>query len=316
MRELVEALPSGSGRRRVLYLASGAHLGAAGAVRGPAGRGACELVLTEVDPAVQGAIGGFLGELVRLELASALDVGDPLGASGGSRSWRLRLGSHPVTVTLRVEGRGPGGAPPPLIRASDLAGADLVISHDWSGDPLSNLRVVYDLLVAARAAGGRAPLLMVEDLEQHPYPVDLSFFSPRARTRLPYGHRTSGAGVGRHGAVELGEPLFGGGVLLGFAAPWWREVDPDTLEGLFNFLLFNQFDDQRRTSSRAARGQWWRRPCSTGGRGSAAVPSATGTWPRSPGPGNACSTPRRLSPPASSRPFAGASPAGCSSTVA
>ena len=34
-------------------------------------------------------------------------------------------------------------------------------------------------------------------------------------------------------------------MLLGFAAPWWREVDPDTLEGLFNFLLFNQFDDQR-----------------------------------------------------------------------
>lgn len=244
MRELVEALPREERPRRVLYLASGAHLAPLALCEALPAGAPCDLTMTEVDPTVQGGIGDLLGELVRLGLASGLEAGEPLSA-GGSRTWRLRLGSHPVTVTLRVERRGPGGASPPLIRASDLAGADLVISHDWSGDPLFNLRVVYDLLVAARAAAGRAPMLMVEDLERHPYPVDLSFFSPRARTGQPYGHRTSGAGVGRHGAVELGEPLFGGGVLLGFAAPWWQKVDPEALEGFLNFLLFNQFDDQR-----------------------------------------------------------------------
>jgi len=244
MRELVEALPLEERPRRVLYLASGAHLAPLALCEALPEGASCDLTMTEVDPSVQGEIGDLLGELVRLELASGLEVGEPL-PGGGSRTWRLRLGSHPVSVTLRVEPRGPDGMPPRLIRASDLAGADLVVSHDWSGDPLSNLRVVYDLLVAARAAGGRAPRLMIEDLERHPYPVDLSFFSPLARTGQPYGHRTSGAGVGRHGTVELGEPLFGGGVILGFAATWWRKVDPEALEGFFNFLLFNQFDDQR-----------------------------------------------------------------------
>jgi len=33
--------------------------------------------------------------------------------------------------------------------------------------------------------------------------------------------------------------------VLGFADPWWRTVDPASLEDVLNFLVFNQFDNQR-----------------------------------------------------------------------
>jgi hypothetical protein len=144
-----------------------------------------------------------------------------------------------VELTLGVS------RPGPLVRAPDLAASDLVVSHDWSGDPLVNLRLIWEYLEAAREIAPPAPPLMMEDLERHPYPIDLSLFAPLARTAAAYGHRTSDAGVGRHGRVELGVPLFSGGVVLGLDDPWWREIGSQTLRDVFNFLVFNQFGNHR-----------------------------------------------------------------------
>jgi hypothetical protein len=87
---------------------------------------------------------------------------------------------------------------------------------------------------------------MIEDLERHPYPVDLSFFSPIARTARPYGHRASRDGSFGHDGDELGLPLFGGGVVLAFRGRWWRHASERDLLSFFDFLLVNEFDSERR----------------------------------------------------------------------
>jgi hypothetical protein len=201
--------------------------------------------MTELDAGVQDAVDRGLARLAAARVARELDRGEPLPARGGRRRWAFGLGGHPTAVTLVA--RGPGGTSgrPALVHAEDLEDVDLVVSHDWSGDPLVNLRVVLELLDAVRRRGGPAPLLMLEDLERHPYPIDLSLFGPRARSARPYGHRTSEAGVGQHGTVELGTPLFGGAVLLGFGDPWWREVPWDTVLGVAEFLVLHQFGTAR-----------------------------------------------------------------------
>lgn len=241
--ELVAGLPAARRPSHIVYLASGGHLAALSACIGvPAGQ-PCTLVFTEIDPTAQAEISGGLAALAAAGVVGDVDAGPALTGAAGARTWRLHLAGRPVTLTLDVAAAADD---PPVVRPELLEGADLVISHDWSGDPLGNLQVVHWLLAAVRTAKlARAPLLMIEDLEAHPYPVDLALFTLLARTREPYGHRASEAGLGRHGDAELGTPLFGGGVVLGFDDPWWREVDDATLTGTLDLLLLSAFDDQR-----------------------------------------------------------------------
>ncbi len=242
--ELVAALPEDRRPADILYLASGSHLGALAACSGlPAGI-PCRLVFTEVDAAVQQDLAAGFAALAAAGAVSDVESGRPLGEAGGRRRWRFALDGRPVSLTLDVV---PPGDDPPLVRPELLRDADLVISHDWSGDPIGNLEVIRELLAAADAAGLEGPpLLMIEDLEAHPYPVDLTLLGPLARTSAPYGHRGSDAGLGRHGEVELGTPLFGGGVVLGFGDGWWRNVGDRQRAAVLDLLLLSEFDDRRR----------------------------------------------------------------------
>ncbi len=246
MLEMVTALPPAERPASILYLAAGSHLAPLDLCEALPAGAPCTLRLTEINPAVQGPIQGLLETLRLAGTISDLVPGDTITGPAGERRWRFGLAGHPVTLELVVRTAGEGGAPPPLVLAADLDQARLVVSHDLTGDPLGNLRVIQQYMLAAREADlFPPPPLMMEDLERHPYPVDLSLFVPRARSALPYGHRTSDAGVGRHGGVELGPPLFAGGVLLTFSDPWWREVEPATLAGVLDFLLLNESDTRR-----------------------------------------------------------------------
>lgn len=242
-RDLARKLPPRERPRRILYLASGSHLAPLALCEAlPAGE-PCDVTLTEIDGTVREPIAALLRALAR---ARTVDRLEPDGGEDQRNSrWTFRLGTHPVVLELQLAAAPPGATSPVPARIPD--GTDLVVSHDWSGDPLANLRLVFDLLVSARSRPGQpAPLLMIEDLERHPYPIDLSFFSPVARTSLPYGHRSSRDGSTGHGGDELGAPLFGGGVVLGFRGRWWREATRPDLLSFFDFLLFNEFDSQRR----------------------------------------------------------------------
>lgn len=242
-RDLARQLPPRQRPRRIVYLASGSHLAPLALCEALPPGEACHLTLTEVDGAVREPIAALLGALSRARAIERLESGG--GRSGPLARWTFRLGTHPVALELLVTPPLPGATSPVPARIPD--GTDLVVSHDWSGDPLPNLRLVHDLLVAARTRPGPpAPLLMVEDLQRHPYPVDLSFFTPLARTPLPYGHRSSRDGSTGHGGDELGAPLFGGAVVLGFRERWWREASQPDLLSFFDFLLFNEFDSGRR----------------------------------------------------------------------
>ena len=235
MVDLVAQLPSDRRPRSLLYLAGGSHLAPLALCELlPAGE-PCVLVSTDVDPAVATRIGRGLAELAGADRIADLEA--------GSSHWRFRLAGHPVELKLQPV---PAGSVPDVDPAW-LEHADLVITHDWSGDPLECLRVVYRVLVAARSAEPEhTPMLMLEDLERHPYPIDLGLLSPLARTTAPYGHRGSLPGQAGHGATEVGAPQFGGAVLLGLSDPWWRKVSPTTLRAVFDLLLFNEFGDQRR----------------------------------------------------------------------
>jgi hypothetical protein len=242
MADLVSDLPESRRPSRLLYLASGSHLAPLVICDALPGEVPCALTYTEVDASVQHPLQRGLEALAAANVVGDVEAGEPLEGPG-SRVWRFRQGGRPVTLTLRVQ--APAADRPRLVRAADLGATDLVLSHDWSGDPLINLEVILQLLIAARAKPDPPPMLMIEDLSRHPYPVDLSLFGPVARTRHAFGHRTSDAGLGHHGSVELGPSLFGGGVLLGFAPDWWRRLDLAALEGVFDLLLFSQFDVHR-----------------------------------------------------------------------
>jgi hypothetical protein len=243
MVELVRSMPQAVRPTRILYLASGAHLAPLALCELLAPGASCVLKLTEVDGSIEVDIADTLQSMANEGWLKGLAAGPALAGKPGIRNWSFELSGHEVALFLAVA--RPGSKESALITTEKLKDVDLVISHDWSGDPLINLRVIYELLGAARGRSIQPPLLMLEDLEAHPFPVDLSLFVPVARASRPYGHRSSEAGVGRHGRVELGVPLFGGGVLLSFADPWWRRVDQSQLEGVCNFLLFAPFDNER-----------------------------------------------------------------------
>jgi hypothetical protein len=237
----VKALPEHARPSRFLYLASGAHLAPLALCELIPDDRPCELVFTEVDPEVgrrihvaltAAAQAGRLTELV----SPAAPVDPP------SRSWGFSADGRVVRLELRVRPEADS-----LVAADDLRDTDLVINHDWSGDPLGNLRVIDEFLYAVHSAGLETPpMLMIEDLEAHPFPVPLGLFSPVTRGNGDYGHRTSDEGVGLHGTVELGPALFGGAVILDFSDAWWRNLDTDRRRAVLDLLLLAGCDDRRR----------------------------------------------------------------------
>ncbi len=241
MWELVCALPPRRRPRRILYPASGVHLAPLVLCEALPDGVPCRLDLTEVDATVAGPIGDLLSVLENGRV-----VRDLHRIQGDATEWRFRLSGHPVRLRLILRRAPPRGSPP-LLTPQLLAGHQMVVSHDWAGDPVGNLRVVFWFLRAARALPREeVPMLMMENLEAHPFPVDLGLLGVLATTGEDYGHRVGPRGIGRHTSLELGEPIFGGGVLLGFHDPWWREVSEEDLEAVLDLLIFSRFGWGRR----------------------------------------------------------------------
>lgn len=239
MSALVERLSPAERPSRITYIASGDHLAPLILCEAlPEGKD-CEILMTEIDAGVQEGISAGLEDLEREGCIAGLERVQEISGSFGEADWAFRLAAHRIRLRLLVADPSRHSG---LIRPDLLEGRDLVISHDWAGDPLGNLQVIRQFLERARKIAGPPPMLMIENLEAHPYPVDLEFFGPRARSDLPYGHRDADEGAGRHGRIELGQPVFGGGILLGFDDPWWKNISDSDLDLFFDFLLFNEFD--------------------------------------------------------------------------
>ena len=230
MVDLVAQLPEERRPRRILYLAGGTHLAPIALCELLPAGSPCFLTYTEADPAIRERVAAALDEL------ATAHVVDDLAFEGGRA--RFSIAGHPVSLTVEPV---PGG-PLPVVEAGWLRQTDLVITHDWSGDPLENLRVVLELLQANREARlPDPPLLMIEDLELHPYLIDLGLFSPVARSSGDYGHRGRVAGPGGPYDDERGPALFGGAAMLAFTDRWWQSVPDATLRAVFDVLLFSEF---------------------------------------------------------------------------
>jgi len=240
MQDLVGQLPPGERPRRILYAASGSHLAPLSLCEADPGAAPYRFLYTEIDAS---AAAELREGLLFLQERGVLNRLDGPKEEGRKISWTFGMGRHEVSLALLVDPSGFRKEGNRLYPAGALADADLVIQHDWAGDQVENLRLVYEFLLSVESRS-RVPLLMIEDLEAHPYPVDLRLFVPVAGTRLPYGHRSSPGTLG-HGKSELGTPLYGGGVILGFRNPWWRGRGGPALRGVFDFLLFHEFGIRR-----------------------------------------------------------------------
>jgi hypothetical protein len=240
--EAFSALWEGLGWRRdplrVLYLASGSHLAPLVLLFSGAPAREAEFVFTEIDPAVPGRVRLALRRLEKHGLKGLKER-----AEGAETVFTFTFG--PTRATLRIVmgpkgGSGAGAAP---FTSAELERADVVITHDWAGDQRDNLALLADLMRAGCASRRQRPLaVFMEDMEAHPFPVDLAMFHPEVRTPLPYGHLDhvrlpDGARL----KAEDGLALYGGAVVLTPDWKAWCALGPRPMETVFNVLLFSDF---------------------------------------------------------------------------
>ncbi|MGC8763508.1 MAG: hypothetical protein ACP5VN_07750 [Acidobacteriota bacterium] len=224
----------------VAYPASGAHLAPLALCESDRGNRPYLFLYFDPGSARGGELAAGLEKLAQLGLVTSLrqEEGD------GGRRFRFRMGQHPVEVRFRV-------TPPtdPLAPLEELGeamgGISAVVVHDWSGDPYENLELLYRYVrMLRKTRPAKPPLLVMEDLRRHPYPVDLALFSPVASSQKPYGHR--GPAADCRGEAELGPPLFEGAVVLSFRDRWWERASDADLPWIFDFLWFSLCDEERR----------------------------------------------------------------------
>lgn len=225
----------------VAYPASGDHLAPLALCEADRSARPYRFLLGDSDAARARELARGLKELEGEGLLRGL--AEETGRRPGETRWKARLGRHPLEVVFRVT----AASPLSLVEEEWKGGGRIqaVVVHDWSGDPFENLHMLYGFVRLLRGrAAAPVPLLLLEDLERHPYPVDLTLFSPAARTGLPYGHR--GKKEGCEDGEELGTPLFGGAVALSFSDRWWERVSEGDLPWVFDFLWFSLCDEERR----------------------------------------------------------------------
>lgn len=224
----------------VVYPASGSHLAPLALCEADGGRRSYRFLYFDSDETRGGEIAEGLARLAAEGGVTSLREEE----EGAGRVFRFRLGGHPVE--LRFQATPPEDPMAPLEGlGGNLAGVSVVLVHDWSGDPYENLELLYRYVrLLRKARPEKPPLLVLEDLRRHPYPVDLALFSPVAHSARPYGHR--GPAADCRGEAELGAPLFGGAVVLSFQDRWWERASEADLPWIFDFLWFSLCDEERR----------------------------------------------------------------------
>jgi hypothetical protein len=241
-REAFSALWEGLGwqrdRLRVLYIASGSHLAPLTLLFSGAPVKEAEFTFTEIDPAVPGRIRTLLRRLERLGLKDLAER-----ASGRETVFTFACGVTRTTLRIILGPKGGAGAGETPFTREDLERSDVVMTHDWAGDQHDNLALLFDIVRTACASRRERPLaVFMEDLEAHPFPVDLTLFHPAARTPLPYGHlEHASLPDGTQLRAENGPALYGGAVAL---VPDWKALcalNPSQMETVFNVLLFSDF---------------------------------------------------------------------------
>ena len=247
MADLVARIAWDKRPTAILYAASGAHMAPLDIAAWYPCSSKYQFVYTDVNHGVQADIQGFLDLLKESKSIKSLEGGLPITGDSGETTWNFKMGEDPASLKLIVSKDGFSKRGNRLFPADALKGIEMVINHDWSGDQQENLKLIYDFLVTVKDGNvQKIPFFAIENLEAHPYPVDLTFFEKIADTVKPYGQREPiPVPEGIKEKLELGTPLYGGGAVLSFGTPWWRKLDAGTLKGFCDFLLFCEFDNER-----------------------------------------------------------------------
>jgi hypothetical protein len=241
-REAFAALWSGLGWRRdplrLLYVASGSHLAPLTLLFSGAPPKVAEFTFTEIDSAVPGRVRTLLNRLERFGLKDLAEH-----SSGRETVFTFALGSTTVTLRIVLGSKGGTGAGDVPFTREELERSDVVVTHDWAGDQRDNLALLFDIVRAACDSRRQRPLaVFMEDLEAHPFPIDLTLSHPAARTPLPYGHLEHVAlSDGTRMKAEDGPALYGGAVALVPDQQALCALGPSQLETVFNVLLFSDF---------------------------------------------------------------------------
>jgi len=157
-------------------------------------------------------------------------------APGLMVEFKFRAGRSEGRILLLIGVRDNQAGSTEYYCAQDLAGADLLVTHDWDSAARGNLKVLYDVVESSRKMGRKQPLaIMMEDLRRLPQPVDLALFHPTAASSGPYGHLPYVTlPSGERLDTEDGEAVCPGGVIL--------EPDLRPLTALTSFQLDSLFD--------------------------------------------------------------------------
>ena len=241
-REAFSALWEGLGwrrdRLRVLYIASGSHLAPLTLLFSGAPVKEAEFTFTEIDPAVPGRVRTLLRRLEKLGLKDLTEH-----SSGRETVFTFACGATRTTLRITLGSKGGAGAGEPPFTREELEQSDLVITHDWAGDQHDNLALLFDIVRTACASHSeRLRAVFMEDLEAHPFPVDLTLFHPAVRTSFAYGHLEHvSLADGTRMKAENGPALYGGAVALVPDEKALCALNPTQLETVFNVLMFSDF---------------------------------------------------------------------------
>ncbi len=161
-----------------------------------------------------------------------------------SRSqYSFKKGDISVKVDLKVNYPLNSKIDPPFCTLKALKQADLFISHDWDSSPQKNLGVAYSVISSLqKSIATSCPAIMMEDLGQYPFPIDMTFLNPFASSSKPYGHATySHLPDGTKLTWERGKSLYGGAILLEPEQKYFNTISELELKAVFDLAIFSDF---------------------------------------------------------------------------
>ncbi|HPR64385.1 MAG TPA: hypothetical protein PK014_09210 [Thermoanaerobaculia bacterium] len=261
----------------VLYPASGSHLAPLEIVHSSTFQ-RVTFIYTEIDPNVIPRLEATLLQMVDLGFYSDLSVTiTPLQTLSGSRgddrnpkqdiaSWLQneiqKTGTAPpielnfffkfkhtnvlLKLLINASSQIPGSSS--YFRAEDISKANLVITHDLSFDPRENLSLLFEILDSRCTLQVKTRLLiLMEDLNRYPFPLDLSPLDIIKTTEQPYGHASFLAlPSGTLTPFESGQSLYRGATVLEPDLHFWCALSTNKRKNLFDLILFRDYGFNRR----------------------------------------------------------------------
>lgn len=151
-----------------------------------------------------------------------------------------------IYLNLILKGTSKNKGSTDLYRIDDFEKADLIITHDWSFDPRENLHLLKLFIESACAINKKNILIMMENLESYPMPIDIKIFNIISKTNLDYGHSYYYTLPNNKQIEWEGEfSLYGGGVILNPDLNFFCDLNEAEKRFLFDLIILKEYGFDR-----------------------------------------------------------------------